>query len=196
VTSSGWQKGLKVTGGGTGIVSHAGLALVRTLADNTGLTAGLSQALATGRLLAHDRGRVRLSRVHDSRYRLPEIFWLFAAEWSVEAGEVEAAGVAVAHCAFRSVTEAAAHLTGPAGQGSGWRGWTPIRPACGGLPGTQPKTRQDRRGSQGADDTRRDARRDRNAAACRGGRSSRPAGARSAPGDSWPVRRHRGRIDA
>jgi hypothetical protein len=58
VASSGWRKGLKVTAGGTGIVSHAGLALLRALADNTGLTAGLSQALATGRLLAHDRGRV------------------------------------------------------------------------------------------------------------------------------------------
>jgi hypothetical protein len=39
-------------------VSHAGVALVRALADNTGLTAGLSQALASDRLLVHDRGRV------------------------------------------------------------------------------------------------------------------------------------------
>jgi hypothetical protein len=51
VASSGWRKGLKVTAGGTGIVSHAGLALLRALADNTGLTAGLSQALATRRQL-------------------------------------------------------------------------------------------------------------------------------------------------
>jgi hypothetical protein len=58
VKSSGWQSGLEVTGGGTGVVSHAGLALVRALADNSGLTAGLSRALATDRLLAHDRGRV------------------------------------------------------------------------------------------------------------------------------------------
>jgi hypothetical protein len=36
-------------------VSHAGLALIRALADNTGLTGGLSQALADGRLLTHDR---------------------------------------------------------------------------------------------------------------------------------------------
>lgn len=39
-------------------MSHAGLVLVRALADNTGLTAGLSDALADGRLLGHDRGRV------------------------------------------------------------------------------------------------------------------------------------------
>ena len=35
----------------------AGVALVRALADNIGLTAGLSRALASGRLLVHDRGR-------------------------------------------------------------------------------------------------------------------------------------------
>jgi hypothetical protein len=58
VKTTGWQRGLKVTGGGTGVVSHAGLPLVRALADNTGLTAGLSRALADGRLVAHDRGRV------------------------------------------------------------------------------------------------------------------------------------------
>jgi hypothetical protein len=39
-------------------VSHAGVALVRALADNTGLTAGLPGALASRRLLVHDRGRV------------------------------------------------------------------------------------------------------------------------------------------
>jgi hypothetical protein len=39
-------------------VSHAGLALLRALADKTGLTGGLSKALATDRLLVHDRGRV------------------------------------------------------------------------------------------------------------------------------------------
>jgi hypothetical protein len=58
VKSSGWQNGLTVIGGGSGVVSHAGLALTRALADNTGLTAGLSRALASDRLLAHDRGRV------------------------------------------------------------------------------------------------------------------------------------------
>ena len=53
-----WASGLEVTGDGTGIVSHAGLGLVRHLADKTGLTKGLSQALFSRRLLHHDRGRV------------------------------------------------------------------------------------------------------------------------------------------
>jgi len=35
-----------------------GWALLRLLADNTGLTGGLSRALASPRLLIHDRGRV------------------------------------------------------------------------------------------------------------------------------------------
>jgi hypothetical protein len=58
VNTTGWLKGLRVTADGTGIVSHAGVALIRALADNTGLTAGLSKALASDRLLVHDRGRV------------------------------------------------------------------------------------------------------------------------------------------
>jgi len=58
VNTTGWLKGLRVTADGTGIVSHAGVALIRALADNTGLTAGLSRALASRRLLVHDRGRV------------------------------------------------------------------------------------------------------------------------------------------
>ncbi len=58
MNTTGWLKGLHVTADGTGIVSHAGVALVRALADNTGLTAGLSKALASNRLLVHDRGRV------------------------------------------------------------------------------------------------------------------------------------------
>jgi hypothetical protein len=51
----GWSKGLEVTAGGEGIVSQAGIALVRLLADWMGLTAGLSRALASRRLLVHDR---------------------------------------------------------------------------------------------------------------------------------------------
>ena len=39
-------------------MSHAGLALLRHLADKTGLADGLSAALATPRMLVHDRGRV------------------------------------------------------------------------------------------------------------------------------------------
>ena len=55
---TGWSKSLEVTADGEGIVSHAGLALLRLLADKTGLTGGLSRALASPRLLIHDRGRV------------------------------------------------------------------------------------------------------------------------------------------
>jgi hypothetical protein len=58
VNVTGWSRGLEVTGGGQGVVSHAGLALLRHLADKTGLTGGLSAALATPRVLVHDRGRV------------------------------------------------------------------------------------------------------------------------------------------
>jgi hypothetical protein len=58
VNTTGWLKGLRVTADGTGIVSHAGVALLRALSDNIGLTAGLSRALASRRLLVHDRGRV------------------------------------------------------------------------------------------------------------------------------------------
>jgi hypothetical protein len=56
--ASGWSKSLEVTADGAGIVSHAGLALLRLLAGKTGLTGGLSRALASPRLLIHDRGRV------------------------------------------------------------------------------------------------------------------------------------------
>ena len=56
--TTGWSRGLAVSGGGQGVVSHAGLALLRHLADKTGLTGGLSRALATPRFLVHDRGRV------------------------------------------------------------------------------------------------------------------------------------------
>jgi hypothetical protein len=55
---TGWSKGLEVSGGGQEVVSHAGLALLRHLADRTGLTltGGLSRALASLRILVHDRG--------------------------------------------------------------------------------------------------------------------------------------------
>ena len=53
MNAAGWLKGLSVTADGTGIVSHAGLVLLRALAGNIGLTG----ALAPRRLLVHDRGR-------------------------------------------------------------------------------------------------------------------------------------------
>ncbi|HVI35910.1 MAG TPA: hypothetical protein VM684_06755 [Gaiellales bacterium] len=49
---------LEMPGGGAGVVSHAGLVLLRHLADKTGLTSGLSRALASPRILGPDRGRV------------------------------------------------------------------------------------------------------------------------------------------
>jgi len=58
VKATGWLNGLEVTAGSTGVVPHAGLVLLRALADKTGLTGGLSTALASDRLLVHDRGRV------------------------------------------------------------------------------------------------------------------------------------------
>ena len=58
MNTTGWLKGLRVTADGTGIVSHAGVALLRALSDNIGLTAGLSRALASRRRLVHDRSRV------------------------------------------------------------------------------------------------------------------------------------------
>src|SRR5689334_22765509 len=56
--ATGWSRGLEVSGGGRGVVSHAGLALLRHLADKAGLAGGLPAALATPRMLVHDRGRV------------------------------------------------------------------------------------------------------------------------------------------
>jgi len=57
--STVWSKSLDVTAGGQGIVSHAGVVLLRALADRTGLTSGLSKALARRRFIPlHDRGRV------------------------------------------------------------------------------------------------------------------------------------------
>jgi DDE family transposase len=54
-----WSSDLTVEVGGHGVVSHAGSAALRLLADRTGLTAGLSRALRRrGFSPVHDRGRV------------------------------------------------------------------------------------------------------------------------------------------
>lgn len=54
-----WSKDLAVEVAGHGVVSHAGSAAVRLLADGTGLTGALSKALARrGFSPVHDRGRV------------------------------------------------------------------------------------------------------------------------------------------
>lgn len=59
---NGWDRALKVTSGGKGLVGHAGAILLRKAADQLGLTAGLSTALlrkGTAPLL--DRGTVLAS---------------------------------------------------------------------------------------------------------------------------------------
>jgi hypothetical protein len=59
VDVTGWSQGLTVEVGGRDVVSHAGTAVLRTLADRVGLTRRLSKAMAGTRLLPkHDRGRV------------------------------------------------------------------------------------------------------------------------------------------
>ncbi|MGI3780193.1 MAG: IS1380 family transposase [Janthinobacterium lividum] len=54
-----WSQGLSVTSDGTGVVALAGSAALRLLADQVGLTSGLSAALARRNFApAHDRGQV------------------------------------------------------------------------------------------------------------------------------------------
>ena len=56
---SAWSSDLTVEVGGHGVVSHAGSAVLRLLADRTGLTGALSRALRRrGFSPVHDRGRV------------------------------------------------------------------------------------------------------------------------------------------
>jgi len=57
-----WDRALKVTGGGTGLVGHAGAVLLRKAADQAGLTAALSAALRkAGTSPVLDRGVVLVS---------------------------------------------------------------------------------------------------------------------------------------
>src|SRR5689334_4247784 len=57
-----WDHALKVTGGGTGLVGHAGAVLLRKTADQAGLTAALSAALRkAGMSPVLDRGVVLVS---------------------------------------------------------------------------------------------------------------------------------------
>jgi Transposase DDE domain group 1 len=59
---NGWDHALKVTGGGTGLVGHAGAVLLRKAADQAGLTAGLSAGLRkAGKSPLLDRGIVLVS---------------------------------------------------------------------------------------------------------------------------------------
>jgi hypothetical protein len=59
---NGWDHGLKVTGGGAGLVGHAGAILLRKAADQSGLTAWLGTALRkAGKSPVLDRGVVLAS---------------------------------------------------------------------------------------------------------------------------------------
>lgn len=58
---SSWSTGLSVTGGGVGVVAHTGSVGLRLVGDRTGLTGGVSKALARRSFVpVHDRGRVLL----------------------------------------------------------------------------------------------------------------------------------------
>ncbi len=60
VKHNGGRPRLRFTGGGRGLAVHAGARLLADLADNTGLTAALSEAMASTKVRdrGHDRGRV------------------------------------------------------------------------------------------------------------------------------------------
>jgi Transposase DDE domain group 1 len=59
---NGWDHALKVTGGGTGLIGHAGVILLRKAAGQGGLTAGLVAALRkAGTAPVWDRGIVLVS---------------------------------------------------------------------------------------------------------------------------------------
>jgi hypothetical protein len=59
VHGNGWSRDLSVDIGGRDVINDAGAAVLRLLADRTGLTDGLSRALARrGFRPVHDRGRV------------------------------------------------------------------------------------------------------------------------------------------
>ena len=56
---SAWSKDLTIEIAGRDVINHAGASALRLLADRSGLTAGLSRALARrGFSPVHDRGRV------------------------------------------------------------------------------------------------------------------------------------------
>jgi hypothetical protein len=59
---NGWDRALRVTAGGSGLVGHAGAVLLRKAADQAGLTAGLGAALRkAGASPVFDRGIVLVS---------------------------------------------------------------------------------------------------------------------------------------
>jgi hypothetical protein len=59
VHATGWSRDLSVEVAGHDVINHVGAAALRLIADRTGLTGGLSRALARrGFVPVHDRGRV------------------------------------------------------------------------------------------------------------------------------------------
>jgi hypothetical protein len=57
--TSRWSQGLEMTGGAAGLIATAGAPLLRLLAEESGLRAGLSKTLArSGFVPGHDRGQV------------------------------------------------------------------------------------------------------------------------------------------
>lgn len=59
VNRTGWALGLKVTADGAGIVSLAGMSMVRFVAEQTGPPAAIAAVVnPAGKLVLHDRGRV------------------------------------------------------------------------------------------------------------------------------------------
>ncbi len=59
VKRTSWSAGLSVSGDRTGVVAHVGSVATRLLADRTGLTVELSQAMTRcGFVPGHDRGWV------------------------------------------------------------------------------------------------------------------------------------------
>jgi hypothetical protein len=120
-------------------VSRAGLVLLRRLADKTGLTEGLSRALATPWVLVHDRGRVTADlacAVADgarviSDFRVMrdqrELFGLVASvptAWRT-LKEIALGGV----CADRRITAAV--------NTARWHAWARVAARHGALPGGQ-----------------------------------------------------------
>ena len=136
--ATGWSRGLEVSGGGQGVVSHAGLVLLRHLADKTGLTGGLSRALATPRFLVHDRGRVMADlacAIADGARVISDFRVMARSAGAVRAGGVGADGVADAGGDRRGGARADRRITaavnyGPAARVGAGRG--PARRPAGG----------------------------------------------------------------
>jgi hypothetical protein len=139
VNATGWSRGLEVSGGGAGVVSHAGLVLLRHLADKTGLTSGLSRALASPRILVHDRGRVLADlacSIADGARVLGDFRVMGDQRGAVRAGRVGADGVADAS-GDRPGREGAETRVTAAVSTARRRAWAQVTAPHGALPGVR-----------------------------------------------------------